>query len=365
MQETPDNIEKPEELSEAEKEAWQKLGSELIYNSESVPELSPASAKEASEQIQEEYLQLFKDDQDRMHKIVTEGIAYREKMLGKIDGQENKPALNSEPAKQTSPDIFYHLIWEHTIGGQYYGWGFTPKLARNVDELRPNCLGVAILLGAYAKSQGDEIEMAITPDHPSVVVKRDGKRFMLGKEGDTEIKKDGIEEKNEYAIYRPKDSEQSDKMMIIADFDQAVLYETFENMAVLRNLSEQSEQYTLPSTKSEGEKIAAKHKEALQSADWKSIQNKLFPKLSKAFSDNKEEWEAEIARAKDLRKRQYLAKNILGIFKEVAAKKQTVEDTEAFWQSANEHLAKFNEEEKEDIVETIRKNFAKKAVDSK
>jgi len=158
--------------------------------------------------------------------------------------------------------------------------------------------------------------MAISPDHPNVIVKRDGKRFLLGKEkGEEEIKADEIEEKDGYAIYRPKEKgEYSHNMMIITDFDKAVLYETLENMAVLSNIAKEKEQYILPKAKREGMEIAEKHQKLLLSANWHHIQQKLFPDMVNAFKENEKEWSEETTRMKAIREKQHLARIIKNMF---------------------------------------------------
>jgi hypothetical protein len=309
-----DLIKNPHEITPEEQEAWERLSNELIFTHHVGVPIAPEYVTEISEEIQDDFVELKEAER---HQQITGLIALLDKHLGGHHSSnlgDQMSMLDSDTLKSSPQEFiakFKKSLSMETSDSGYFGWGFTPKLAsKGQDEIKiqMNCLGQAITLGGYCKKVGIRVEMGITPDHPYVIANIDGKKYLIDNTGEPKDLTDGLEQKDGYSIYRPQREnleETQNRMIIIQDFDQAVLYQTLENFAVLSNLARDEHIYILPGSKTEGENIAREHREALLQTDWQELQTKLFPNLVKSFHENSEEWSKEIQRVKNLRVKQY------------------------------------------------------------
>ncbi len=306
------------ELTPEEQNAWNNLANELIFAEQAEAQLSRESATEISQKIQTQFVEIQENKRREMMSKVSsafkdEGFPFESANadLGMITDK-----MRELPPKEFLKQFTPFLNIESMESG-YYGWGFTPKLASTENGgIKANCLGQAILLGTYCKKMGIKVEMGITPDHPFVVATIDEKKYAIGT---SELKDltEGLQEKDGYSIYKPNGNTKRDdnQIIVIHDFDQAVLHEILENFAVLSKVADKEFAYLLPGSKSEGEKIAKEHKGTLLATDWQTLQNKLFPEIQKSFEEVNDEWSKEIDRIKNLRARQYKAKILNGAFR--------------------------------------------------
>ncbi len=196
--------------------------------------------------------------------------------------------------------------------------------------------------------------MGITPDHPYVIAYLDDGTYIADGQNDLKKLSGDFEEHGNYKIYRPtKEDKLLTKMIMVEDFDQAVVYETLENMEILRRISFGEKGITLPGSYEEGIKIADENKELLQKIDWRDMQKKLFPEIHKSFIENKKDWEEEIKRISDKRK-QYYAENIFfeisGPAKEFVLLREDLKDK---WEGIEIVFKKH----KKEIIEFLNKNI--------
>ena len=143
--------------------------------------------------------------------------------------------------------------------------------------------------------------MAISIDHPEVLVHTDGEYFFLNLDKDGIVKEElpcTEEKKVGYQILRLKPEYKyedifTQKLYFVLDFDDAVLFEILENIEILRRMSLGIEVESLPGTYADGMKIAKDYAEVLQATDWGILQAKLFPEIVNIFYENEEEFANE------------------------------------------------------------------------
>ncbi len=301
-----------EHLTEEEQKAWHKVASDLIFVNDPHIDLTRANADQISEAIQQEMLELPITQRGKI-KTVEKAIQQAFEKLGidpegvEVSGEETRTL-----------DSINHLAFANA-SDPYQDWGFTPKLAEDSKGGSSlNCLGRAIALGTELKDEGFAVRMAITPDHPYIVVEFENKHYLLGynKSGSFDIE-NITESKEGFEIVRipeDKDHNGQPRVLLVTDFNKAVLHEILENIAVLEQASKGKELYFLPNTDSKREELLAKHKNVLEAADWKLIQGKIFPDMQHMFES--EEWRTEVLRMQNLRDEQHRTKFWINAFQE-------------------------------------------------
>ena len=136
--------------------------------------------------------------------------------------------------------------------------------------------------------------MGITADHPFLIVDVEGKKYLASLGGAHEAK-GSFEVKDGYTMYVPAEEDDIPySMMLVWDFDEALVHEQLENFEVLRQLSLGADVYTLPDTRESGIEIAKEYKDVLQATSWRDIQHKITPELSQYFRTHRDAWEEEI-----------------------------------------------------------------------
>lgn len=308
------------EIPPSYQEAFAKLGQELIFTKPVGEKINRNTAAAISRKIQDEMVDMEDDNQIKMRSYVTNQIVNLSLInteTGEIkktetDEQESKyvsvfdqyqeKKMGDEEFLKTFTD-FYVDRPVYDASHQYDGWGFTPKLIKELDEdwkdaglhkIKRNCFGNVIGLGAYYRKRGLRFDMGITADHPYAVVYLDSGTYLADIGGVRKIQGE-IEDHGTYKMYRPTaENGIVSHMILIHNFDDGVLYEILENMEVLRRMSLGKDVVNLPNTREDGLKIAEAHKETLQQINWKDLQSKLFPGIASSFADNKEAWGKEI-----------------------------------------------------------------------
>ncbi|MES2416300.1 MAG: hypothetical protein V4504_01210 [Patescibacteria group bacterium] len=342
------------EMPKNYQEAFKNLANKLIFTEPTDMLINKENIKAISQKIQDESIDLDDNLQTERRRATNRliGIKTEVPKFSMLEGIINK----SE--KDFLEDISATTIALNVIddGVQYHTWGFTPKLAKNAGEkdINRNCFGMTTFIGALCNKRGIKIDMGITPDHPYVIAYLEDGSYIA--DGQNKLKKltGNFEEHGNYKIYRPtKEDKLLTKMIMIEDFDQALIYETFENIEILRQISLGKKDITLPGSYEEGMKIADENKELLQKIDWRDMQKKLFPEIHKSFIENKKDWEEEIKRMGDKRK-QYFAENTFFEMSEDAKKFVLLrEDLKDKWKDINLVFKKH----KEEIIEFLFKNI--------
>lgn len=302
-----------EQLTEQEQQAWHKLAQELIFIKDPDIDLNPNSVDEISEAIQREMLEL-PVTQIGKDKYLTKAMnrAFEKIGLGSVD-------VNMEPITPKSLGDINELATINSTLDAYQSWGFTPRLAQTEDgDTSLNCLGKAIALGTELKQSGLLVKIAISPDHPYVIVKYDNKDYLLGyKEGPIDIEK-WLTQKDSFGIVNIPDNTDNDgkpRMLLVTNFNHGVLHEVLENFAVLQQMGKQGDTYLLPGTAEKGKKILGEHNEIIDSANWKSLQCKVLPHMQQMFES--EEWQNEVKRMQEVRDEQYRAQFLDNAFEHV------------------------------------------------
>jgi hypothetical protein len=324
------------EIPKNYQEAFKGIANALIFNESVDINISKDSIKSISQKIQQEYLALDegvqikrREDMDTLLDGMIEKFqeTYDEKIDKPKIYEENFSYINSDHMKMPEEEFIKYandiprFYSAYDDGVKYYQWGFTPKLSKEAKglDVGKNCFGTTVFVGSLCKKRGLNIDMGVTPDHPYVVAYLSDGIYAL--DGMSEVKKlDGIfEDHGDYKIYKTEEKDKIlSKMLIIQNFDDSVLYETLENIEVLRQISLGNKDISLPGNYDEGLIIANKNKDLIEKINWKDLQNKLLPKIDKSFSDNKDEWMSEVSRVALERKKMYIEK----IFLDIARKAQ-------------------------------------------
>ena len=315
------------EIPKNHQEAFKNLANKLIFTEPVDINITKENVKEISQKIQEEYIKLDINLLDKRKQQINSFLGTLKLDLDEEEYDNNDYPLIEDKNKISDKEFledFLNLFRakrgvDDSIG--YYPWGFTPKLSQNIEdfEIGKNCFGITTFMGSVCKKRGIDVELGITPDHPYVIANLPDGTYAL--DGQTKTKKlEGVlEDHGNYKIYRTTEEDNIlTKMIMIQNFDNAVVYEILENMEVLRQVSLGKTGITLPGSYESGIKIASDNKEVLQKINWKDLQNELFPEIIKSFSDCKEEWSQEVSRVASRRK-EFHAENI---FVKIAYKAQ-------------------------------------------
>ena len=327
-------------LHPREHEAFKELARQLIFNEPSFMILSPDTIPMIAHKLCSEMIALESRSQLKLLKemdsfIITGPDDFREEFSLKREYDEK--TLNhylslldkkDDGGNNVSDYIFLHLFTDQYISRDildqvhiYDKWGFTPKLSEipKVGEeypelakyaIRKNCVGTTIGLGAYFKRKGLHVELGITSDHPYVIAHLSNGTYCVSNSGVRKISGE-FEHKDGYKIYRPtEDDNIGSKIILVHDFDHGIVHEVLENMEVLRLISYGIDATNLPETFASGVELSNRYKAVLRLANWKKIQGKLFPDITRSFDENRIEWEAECLRIKKLREENH-PKNVL------------------------------------------------------
>lgn len=311
-----------ESLNRKEQAAFSELADTLIFETpahfkltrKNVPELSRYVQEsfrvqdESHEQAKNEFIQdLMMDALRGLRTAVGADTPDTEQVTKKEEGQVEKKIDERSVTEKilTAVQLYISGHGKQYWQSQGYGaWGFTPKLAamRTKDYERPyekdgkNCFGVVQGLGAFLNNMGLPFEMGITADHPFVVVEIEGKTYLASLFGVHEAK-GTFETRDGYKMYAPSPEDKLPyKLMTVWNFDEALVYELLENFEVLRQMSLGNEVESLPGTEESGMKLAEQHRGVLQGASWRTIQEKVTPKLATYFREHQAEWGPEVKR---------------------------------------------------------------------
>jgi hypothetical protein len=316
-------------ISKEEQVAFQELGKEIIFTEDVDLSLTPENIPALSEAVQQQFIDIQEKRRrknmmefyqiTRAYPLVT-GEEWKEKIK---EYDVFTPSLMKLSEKDFLTHMYLHfgMTVHFDQGNGYDSRGFTPKLAQyeNEENVEANCVGYTTQFGAYCKKRGLKIELGVTPDHPVVIAEADGKKYIVdGQLPPVELH--GVfEQKDGYKIYRvssedrierlgkeegEEDEPLDQKLIMVHDFNQAVMYEVFENVAIFSDIAKDAEADTVPGSRREVHEAAKKHAGVLQKADWRSMQAKLFPTIERSFAENKTEWDEEISRMKDFRKKE-------------------------------------------------------------
>ena len=320
----PNFFEKKNEIPKNYQEAFKALASELIFTEKFDLDITPENLIMISRKIQEDFIKLDEDLQNQRRDELHELINWKAMAVLIKEGAPEGPAkedfqMVEKEHMEMPEDAFLERKTAYFGAMQtidqfvnYYGWGFTPALAKDAGKLSigRNCFGYTISLGALCRRRGIKIDMGISTDHPYVIAYLKEGPWLA--DGQTEPRKilGKFEDHGNYKIYRPAKEDKIDaEMIMVEDFDKGVIYEVLENMEALRQISIGGEAVLQPNSLEVGKEIAEKHKETLRKIDWKDLQAKLLPDVKKSFDDNKKEWLHEVERIADLRERHH-AENI-------------------------------------------------------
>lgn len=320
-----------ESLEKREQEAFGELTDTLVFGSPQHFRISRGNISEYSRLVQD----TFRTQDERqegekqlfMHELISSALsslkATRDEIAAQRKGAspaaiQREPRVDTDSKKASMPEektvteeflsstkmyLSRHgrLYWQDH---RYGAWGFTPMLADSKTEEyeRPyerdgkNCFGVVQALGARFREMGLPYQMGITADHPFAIVEVEGKTYFASLYGVHEAK-GKFQQADGFKTYAPSEEDELPyRIMLVWDFDEALLYEQLENFEILRQMSLGNEVENLPGTKESGMKIAEQHRGTLQGANWRTLQQKLVPKLAAYFRDHAEEWNVEIER---------------------------------------------------------------------
>jgi len=299
------------EMPKNYQEAFQDLANKLIFTESTDIEINKENIKAISEKIQQEYIHLYEDLQIERTQDIYNFFGIEKEKRNFLLVREDKMKMSERDfIEYVTAMLTAHRVVDCDV--DYYNWGFTPKLAQMAEGLKigKNCFGTTTFVGSLCKKRGINIDMGITPDHPYVIAYLPDGIYALDGQSKEQKLSGKFEDHGSYKIYRT--TEEDDilaKMIMVQNFDNAVLYEILENMEVLRQVSLDKKGVVLPGSYESGAKIASDNKEIVQKINWKDLQSKLFPEISKSFLDHKEEWSQEVSRMASKRKKFY-AENI-------------------------------------------------------
>lgn len=350
------------------KKAFERLAKELIFTENREVDLCVENIPRISISIQEELMRLSNqaranflssyhdlivrlDKMDESNDSKKAGLLEEQSIMGahrRIIEQKGEKMVSLESLKSICM-LFYGI----RSGDGYYGYGFTPALvaenSKDPEQFRLNCLGVTASLGAYCKSIGFDLKMVITPDHPSLLVDVEGKKYLIDISQPEIISDDCIEEMDGYSIIR-----YDERLMMVHDFDKGYLYEVLENFSVLRNIVLNRSHDFLPGSEKEGRELAERHKDVLCAYDWHKLQLEFFPDIEKSFQENESLWKAEIERVRDVRREQYVDTKMLEAIK--FAIKADHEMSRKGQSEANEEIRDLSREYRDDILNFLRQD---------
>ncbi len=373
------------EIPKNYQEAFKDLGNKLIFNEPFDEAISKENVVQISQKIQKEFLSLDERHQKAIGKninfeIITPMTEEDAEKFGGVFGEILKNAVK----KQVDISFDYEKMYEKMMQQHlalseknfliektshigiystfYEGWGFTPKLANYLDwddkdpgfKVARNCFGNAQTLGAYCKLKGIKIDMGIAADHPLIIAYLEDGVYRADA-GRLKKLEGTLVEESSYKIYRPVPEDKlHDKMIMIHDFDKALVYELLENMEVLRQLSLGEKSLTLPKQYDGGMSIASKNKDILQKINWKDLQFRLFPEIAASFSVHNKEWSEEVEHMRTLRKEWYIDE----IFEKATyIGKNATHFKEMGFQKAQELMIEESRTHREDIVKFLKEDM--------
>lgn len=313
-------------LSAAQQDACIRVINELVLMTPWNLPINSETILVLSEMVQKEYIELYGIAQTKMQASVlriTENLSLNPEHTNQdIPSVEHKSFTITDYANSTDKQFIRYLDASLGIGviGSYNPIGFTPKLARYVeDDSGPgsglNCFGSTIFLGAACKMRGIPVELALTADHPTIITSLDGIRHAEHKK----ITGYTVQQNTDVCLYYPTQKDGLPfQIAFIVNFERGIIYEIFENLEVLHQLSLKKDIALLPGSEKSFAEVALIHADVLQGADWKEIQHILFPEISAAFDVHWQHWDHEKARMKEVRKYMDTKK----IFKTIAAASQ-------------------------------------------
>ncbi len=309
-------------ISKYYQNAFRDLANALIFIEPIDWNISHENIRMISDKIQKEFMWLDTHHQKKLNTTIEDLFSnlnlVNDKNDSKIEKQEKKDhmLLSEHYIKMEEREFLkeFRILFSccrvapSDIG--YYGWGFTPKLSMFNKKVTfsCNCFGTAVSLGSYFRKKGLRIAFGITVDHPYVVVYIDNDIYIT--DSSKEIRLHGtMDSYSNYEVYYPAEDENMlHQMMMIFDFDHAILYEILENMEVLRQLSLGEKKTHLPNTYDLAMELIAPYKKIIEKINWKDLQVRLFPDMVQAFEKQNEKWSQEILRVADLRRKQYIKK---------------------------------------------------------
>lgn len=302
------------ELPKNYQEAFADVLNKLVFTEPANIPITRENVKTISQKIQDEYIYIHEElqmERRNMFKFLhDETKEPRYKLLG-----EKEMDMSEEDFLEN----FIETIRAINVvddGHNYYSWGFTPKLAEGIDKgsISKNCFGMTTFIGALCQKRGLKVDMGITPDHPYVFVHTKNGIYIADGQTKTQKTIGFFEEHGDYKIYRPtKEDDVLTNMIMVENFDDAVVYAILENIEVLRQVSLGNKDITLPGSYEKGMEIANENKELLQKVNWKDMQKKLFPEIDKSFLDNIGEWSTEVKKVSEHRKESFIQHLFMGL----------------------------------------------------
>ncbi len=367
-------------ISRNEQQAFKGLADALIFNEPLECELNTKNLPRIAQKLRNEMIDLDTRSQ-RKARVYSETLFAGLEFNGKkIFPEENRTVTDYElngflreiHGQIRSSDRTFMIGFTNSYAKRdpiyqqymYDKWGFTPRLAelkRKDDHefltkvaVRKNCFGTTLGLGSYFGVRGLKFDLAITADHPYVVVYL-GKETYLASLGLPIKMHNKIIECDGYKTYRPHPKDNlPHSFMVIHDFDRGILYETLENMEMLRLISKGVDVTRLPRTFEEGFEVADMHREILQRTNWKILATKLFPEITRSLLENKEDWQHELDHIIPLRKELH-AQNVY--FKaSIEAQKSTFYKNFEFRQGQLALMKEFKMHGKE-IIDFLRRDI--------
>ncbi len=207
------------------------------------------------------------------------------------------------------------LLKQYTeqISNTKVGWGFTPKLALEKDEgvYGLDCTGAAIALGAICEKHQIPIEIGREINHAVIIAYIEGEKYYADPRNNNFFKIETVPQKFEnYNLYKLSDKEQEKttlhySLLATSTLDEFIGNAILGNIEELRKLSMGNE--SAISQKDQGAKvIAQKYKNDLTKDDWGTIHDKLYPNVENYLKENKQLWEDEETRIKNLIEEKHL-----------------------------------------------------------
>lgn len=330
----------PDKITREEEVAFAQLANKLIFLNDFELKLSRKNIPKIAAEIKKEYLNIeleFKKNSDKEMSLINDMISNLDVVIATtsqddedgdrvevVDEKENdnlevdkiKPVetmedflesiLPKEPINIESIKKFIEVTLDYKRYGdivEYSPTGFTPALSmirrggitpKNVFEtlIDRNCFGFTICIGAFFEKMNLNFEFGHSADHPYVVLYLNDETYLTSNFGVEKF--EGKEEVVDgFKVLRSDKLIGKHEHILVTNFDEGLVFEIFENFELLRQMLLGNDYLTLPNTEKSMKEISSKYEEVLQKADWQKIQTKLFPEISKYFSDNKDLWDKE------------------------------------------------------------------------
>lgn len=266
-----------------------------------------------SKQIQEDFIDAYDDKYTAFYHHSPIVFGERDKL--EILPRKKIADGHNEPSKYEMTKLLLCYLSinnfnrEPENGNNYNNAGFTPKLMEISRNLLGglNCFGTNAFVGSHLRQQGINVRLGIAQDHPVLFVTIDSITYLVdgvGTKTTLDITKGEFKDYGNYSIYYPEETERVylTKMIMVHDFDRALVYEILENLEAYKQIKLQGKHLALPGYESASDTVNQLCNELITRGDWRKMQWILFPEIAHSFVVHKKEWQAEHMRVRKMRK---------------------------------------------------------------